>query len=389
MHPPVRFCETDLTPTSYDELADYLLQFSGSAHNASSAFVLDFTNTHILVSRLIDSEFRKKTASVDLFIPDSTPLTWAVNWAAGETLMKDRVYGPEFTARFLNQCPSKPRHYFLGASRECLDDLLKKLVLQNPKLTIVGAHNGYFGESEQVRIIQEIRASKPNFLWLGLGTPKQQAFSDFAKSQLPGVAILNVGFAFDVNAGWKRDAPKWMQKLGLTWLFRMASEPKRLVARYVKFNSLFLLYAADWFLFHRFLPKVMRHSRTLFCGITVCIAGFAVWATWNLPTSLVGVGLFLFSVIGAWLSVMISMAVADDPEECFAPSKKLLNLFSLLAVFASASLCVLIPALQLWLPHSTISSALALALLVISWIPVAIISLITIGVLLTSKTELR
>ncbi len=387
MHPPVTFCETELTPTSYDELAEYLLRLVCAADERPAAIVLDFTNTHILVSRLIDPEFRETTAAVDFFIPDSTPLTWSVNHAAGEKLMNDRVYGPEFTARFLNRSPAEPRHYFLGASSECLDDLVTELVSQNPKLTIVGSRNGYFAESERDEIVEEIRAAKPNFLWLGLGTPKQQAFSHFAKSQLPGVIILNVGFAFDVNAGWKQDAPKWMQKLGLTWLFRMASEPKRLVARYVKFNSLFLLYAADWFLIHKFLPKLLRHARGLFCAFTLVIAGFGAWAVWNLPTSLLGCGLLLFSIIGAWLSVTISMVAADDPDERFAPSKKLLNLLCGLAVLAAASQCLVIPAIDIWRPGSTISIMLPLVLSLTAWIPLAAVLFISaVGIIFQLRT---
>jgi N-acetylglucosaminyldiphosphoundecaprenol N-acetyl-beta-D-mannosaminyltransferase len=75
-----------------------------------------------------------------------------------------------------------------------------------------------------------------------LGTPKQQAWVHKYKSQIRRGVVLAVGFAFDVNAGMKPDAPLWMQRVGLTWVYRLASEPRRLVTRYLKFNSLFLFY---------------------------------------------------------------------------------------------------------------------------------------------------
>ena len=88
----------------------------------------------------------------------------------------------------------------------------------------------------------EINRLSPDFVWVGFGTPKQQAWVKQHKHLLQRGVILTVGFAFDVNAGMKPDAPLWMQRLGLTWLFRLASEPRRLGARYLRNNFLFLWY---------------------------------------------------------------------------------------------------------------------------------------------------
>ena len=90
----------------------------------------------------------------------------------------------------------------------------------------------------------ELERLSPDFIWVGLGTPKQDAWVKRQKSQLRRGIVLSVGFAFDVNAGMKPDAPPWMQRWGLTWLFRFASEPRRLAGRYFKYNSLFLWYLA-------------------------------------------------------------------------------------------------------------------------------------------------
>ena len=92
--------------------------------------------------------------------------------------------------------------------------------------------------------MREINSLSPDFIWIGLGTPKQQAWIHRHKASIKRGVILAVGFAFDVNAGTKADAPAWMQRRGLTWMFRILSEPRRLLGRYLRYNTLFLFYLA-------------------------------------------------------------------------------------------------------------------------------------------------
>lgn len=238
---PIPFCGTDFTPTTYGDLAENVYSCA-----PAPAKIVDFSNTHITVLRKIDSNFRLATDSVDYFVPDSMPLTWCVNLAAGKTIMPDRVYGPEFMKRCLRDSPSTVGHYFLGASDKCLRDLIGAAKQKNPRLNVCGSHHGYFADSAWSQILEEVKNTNPQVLWLGLGTPKQQEFSAWAKGELSKVWVLNVGFAFDVNAGHKPDAPRWMQNMGLTWFFRLASEPRRLLWRYLKFNTLFLFFATRW-----------------------------------------------------------------------------------------------------------------------------------------------
>ncbi len=112
-------------------------------------------------------------------------------------------------------------------------------------------HDGYFSAAEEESILDEIKRLDPDFIWVGLGTPKQQDWIYRYKSRLQRGVIFAVGFAFDVNAGTKKDAPAWMQRLGLTWLFRIVSEPRRLLGRYLKYNTLFLFYLARDTIFAR------------------------------------------------------------------------------------------------------------------------------------------
>jgi N-acetylglucosaminyldiphosphoundecaprenol N-acetyl-beta-D-mannosaminyltransferase len=202
--------------------------------------VVDFSNTHIVTLRRHDPQFRQITSRVDYFIPDGMPLIWCLNrQGAG---LRDRVYGPTFMNRCVSGSPREFTHYFLGGSETCLAKLKEVFGRQNPNLNLVGSRNGYFKAHEEDRVIADINAAAPDFLWVGLGTPKQQDWAYRNKRRFSRGVILLVGFAFDANAGTKKDAPLWMQRYGLTWLTRMASEPRRLVARYARYNSLFLWY---------------------------------------------------------------------------------------------------------------------------------------------------
>jgi N-acetylglucosaminyldiphosphoundecaprenol N-acetyl-beta-D-mannosaminyltransferase len=144
--------------------------------------------------------------------------------------------------KFLVTCPAKFSHYFLGGSLECGKKLLERLLERNPQLNVLGSHHGYFTNEEVPNILKTIIASRPDFIWIGLGTPKQQELIQRLKPLLSSGILLAVGFAFDVNADTKPDAPAWMQRAGLTWTYRLATEPRRLAGRYLYWNTLFLYY---------------------------------------------------------------------------------------------------------------------------------------------------
>jgi N-acetylglucosaminyldiphosphoundecaprenol N-acetyl-beta-D-mannosaminyltransferase len=227
---------TPLTATTYDELTRTLQQLAKQPR----AIAVDFSNTHIVALRRHDPQFRELTGEFDFFIPDGMPLIWCLNLQGAK--LRDRVYGPTFMRYCLVNSPASFTHYFLGGSEECIGKLRAFFLKQNPDLKIIGVRNGYFKPDEEQQIVDEVNRLSPNFIWIGLGTPKQQAWIHKYKRRINCGIVLAVGFAFDVNAGMKPDAPLGMQRLGLTWLFRICSEPRRLAARYFKYNSLFLFY---------------------------------------------------------------------------------------------------------------------------------------------------
>jgi N-acetylglucosaminyldiphosphoundecaprenol N-acetyl-beta-D-mannosaminyltransferase len=235
--PPTRtLLGTPLALTDYEGLA----AFCAARARAGGTVAVDFSNTHVVTLRRHEAEFREMTREIDFFVPDGMPLVWCLNRRGAQ--LRDRVYGPAFMKRCLAKSPPTLRHYFLGGSEKCLARLQENLRRENPALQIVGARHGYFKPGQEEDIVAEINRLSPDFIWVGLGTPRQQAWIHRHKGGIRRGVVFAVGFAFDVNAGMKPDAPLWMQRRGLTWVYRLANEPRRLLGRYLKYNSLFLFY---------------------------------------------------------------------------------------------------------------------------------------------------
>jgi len=239
----IRVLGTSLLATTYRGLSELLMK---EARQAKRPVVVDFANTQIVTMRRHEPLFASLTECIDFTVPDGMPLVWAMN--AKDAGLEDRVYGPTFTREFMATCPEGMTHYLVGGSEECGGRFRERMLKLNPSLNFVGGYHGGCSVEGLLKddesVLQEIRASKPDFIWVGLGTPKQYGWINRIKPQLDHGVMLAVGFAFDVNAGMKSDAPLWMQRIGMTWLYRMATEPERLAGRYLKWNTLFLCYWA-------------------------------------------------------------------------------------------------------------------------------------------------
>jgi len=229
---------TPLTATTYAELTQHCQELV----RTDGTWAIDLTNTQIVTMRAHEPAFRKTTDHFNFFVPDGMPLVWCLNRRGAS--LRDRVYGPTFMRKFLETASGTSKHYLIGGSAECGHRLRDRF----PKPNFVGSFHGKCdaegileGAAER-QVIADINRLCPDFIWVGLGAPKQYYWIKRNRNLLKHGVILSVGFAFDVNAGMKRDAPAWMQRAGLTWLFRMGSEPRRLVTRYLRYNSLFLFY---------------------------------------------------------------------------------------------------------------------------------------------------
>ena len=199
------------------------------------------TGVHGVMEAQEDAAFKNILNRALLCTPDGMPMVW-LGKLQGHREMS-RVYGPDL---MLEVCAwsetSGCRHFFYGGADGVAELLAARLKAKFPKLAVVGCYPPPFrplSAAEQTELQQQVRAAGPDILWVGLSTPKQEKFMAEFLPKLDVTLLIGVGAAFDFHAGRARQAPRWMQRSGLEWLFRLACEPRRLGGRYLKNNPLF------------------------------------------------------------------------------------------------------------------------------------------------------
>jgi N-acetylglucosaminyldiphosphoundecaprenol N-acetyl-beta-D-mannosaminyltransferase len=137
--------------------------------------------------------------------------------------------------------------YFLGASQDVLDEMLRRIKERYPSLRRAGSRNGYFEEAESETVVSDIRKAHPDLLFVGTSTPKKEIFLQKWGDSLDVPVCHGVGGSFDVMAGLTRRAPLFMQNMGLEWFYRFIQEPRRMWKRYLTTNSVLLfMLAREW-----------------------------------------------------------------------------------------------------------------------------------------------
>lgn len=200
-------------------------------------------NVHVIMEGHLDAQYRRALDGADLCIPDGKPLVW-VGRMHGHALRR-RCYGPDLLVDFCRATETKGyRHFFYGGAEGVAEQLATQLQARFPALQIAGTYSPPFRQltqEEDAAVIDRIHRAAPDVLWIGLGCPKQEIWMK-AHRELRVPVMLGVGQAFDIHAGRIRQAPAWMRERGLEWLFRLASEPRRLWRRYLVYNTQFLFY---------------------------------------------------------------------------------------------------------------------------------------------------
>ncbi|MBA4137185.1 MAG: glycosyltransferase [Opitutus sp.] len=175
--------------------------------------------------------------------PDGMPLVWLGRAHGYRTIT--RVYGPDLLFALCDAGRvAGLRHFFFGGVPGVADQLRDRLCAKFPGLQIVGTHSPPFREltpGEFARLSAQIAESRADIVWVGLSTPKQEQFMAGAWDKLDASVLIGVGAAFDFHSGRVRQAPRWMQRNGLEWLHRLATEPRRLWKRYLVHNPMFVL----------------------------------------------------------------------------------------------------------------------------------------------------
>jgi N-acetylglucosaminyldiphosphoundecaprenol N-acetyl-beta-D-mannosaminyltransferase len=176
--------------------------------------------------------------------PDGMPLVWLCHVHGLNHVT--RVYGPDLLlAMCKHSMKRRYRHYFYGGAKGVAEQLSQILNQRFPGLQVAGVYSPPYrpiGALEESTVIEKINDSAPDIIWVGLGTPKQDYWVAQHRKLLNAPVIVAVGAAFDFHTGRVPQAPLWMQRSGLEWMFRFKQEPARLAYRYLVFNPLFIMH---------------------------------------------------------------------------------------------------------------------------------------------------
>lgn len=246
---------TRIDATSYEEATQNILSW---AEAEKSAYVCA-ANVHMLMEAYDNSAFAQIVNQADLVTPDGMPLVWALNALGVKNA--SRVYGPTLT---LHVCEGAERRGIpiglYGGTQESLDAFIVFLKQRFPSLQIACQISPPFRvltPAEDIAYTNQIRESKARILLAGIGCPKQELWMSQHQSQISAV-MLGVGAAFDFHSGRVKQAPVYLQNIGMEWMFRLVMEPRRLWKRYFKHNPRFLIFFAwQWLtsLWHNLLGR--------------------------------------------------------------------------------------------------------------------------------------
>jgi N-acetylglucosaminyldiphosphoundecaprenol N-acetyl-beta-D-mannosaminyltransferase len=218
------------------------------------------TGVHGIMESRRDPVLRRIHNAAGLVTPDGMPLVWMAHRLGFPDVR--RVYGPDLMQN-MTELSSKRgyRNYYFGGRPGIAERLREIMVGAYPGLRVVGTLSPPFKTPslpEDAAMVEAINEAEPDIVWVGLSTPKQERWMASHRERLNAPLLIGVGAAFDFLSGEKRQAPAWMQQSGLEWLFRMATEPRRLAGRYIRNNPAFLLLAAHQLLTYR---ASIRRSR--------------------------------------------------------------------------------------------------------------------------------
>lgn len=190
-----------------------------------------------------DPELRRIFNRSGLTTPDGMAIVWLLRLQGFSQV--ERVYGPDLMQAVCKRSAETGwRHYFYGGTPGVAEQLAEKLKTQSPGLQIAGMYSPPFREltpEEDREMIARINEARPDIVWVGIGSPKQELWMSRHLGQVDAPVLIGVGAAFDFLSGRKRQAPRWIQRSGFEWLFRLGSEPKRLWRRYADYPLFVLL----------------------------------------------------------------------------------------------------------------------------------------------------
>ena len=201
------------------------------------------THQHVVVNvdKLVklqrDPELRAAILDCDLINADGQPVVWAARWLG--TPLKERVTGIDLFDALLTRCATRGyRPFLLGARAEIVERVAG--IVRARGVTLAGYRNGYWSAAEEPAVVEAVAATRPDILFVALSSPRKELFLRRWKETLRVPFVMGVGGTFDVVAGEVRRAPRWMQRAGLEWLYRLGQEPRRMWRRYLVEDARFV-----------------------------------------------------------------------------------------------------------------------------------------------------
>jgi N-acetylglucosaminyldiphosphoundecaprenol N-acetyl-beta-D-mannosaminyltransferase len=201
------------------------------------------TGVHGVMESTRDSSLRRIHNDSGLTTPDGMPMVWAGRWAGARWMR--RVYGPDLMLAVCERAEAEGwSSFFYGGKQGIPEQLIDRLRSRFPRLIVAGSYSPPFrplSAEEDQGVVALINDAKPDVVWVGLSTPKQERWMAEHVGRLTAPVLVGVGAAFDIHAGTLPQAPRWMQRNGLEWLYRLVREPRRLWRRYLSNNPRFAI----------------------------------------------------------------------------------------------------------------------------------------------------
>lgn len=200
-------------------------------------------DVHALVHSHDAPDVRRIYQSASILAPDGMPIAWLLRRAAQP--QAERLCGPDLMPAVIARSQQFGyRHFLYGSNESTLASLTAQLLARFPAAIVVGSYSPPYRDltaSEERDVISRLNAAKPDIIWVGLGAPKQDRWMATYRDQLDAPVLIGVGAAFDFLAGTVRRAPRFVQRSGLEWVYRIVQEPRRLWKRYLYSNFRFAL----------------------------------------------------------------------------------------------------------------------------------------------------
>lgn len=243
--PTCNILGVNIAAINMEWLLEYLkANINSQVGNCLAGDYICVSNVHTTIISYENPDYCKIQNDGLMAIPDGGPLSTLGRRRGFKDM--SRITGPNLMGELFKESLKQGyRHYFYGSTEETLKKMCNNLQVEYPGMQVVGSYSPPFRPltiEEDRQIIDQINKANPDFIWIGLGAPKQEKWMSEHHGKLCGL-MLGVGAGFDYYAGNINRAPGWMQKLNLEWLYRLAQDPKRLFKRYWNTNFKFIWYA--------------------------------------------------------------------------------------------------------------------------------------------------